>query len=82
MEKVSKKSQNDLLEASRRTTLCRRAAQKVVPPQTDLKEEYFYTVDEKTDYILTICDTKKRDGRKSDTEISQLEIFVFSKIVL
>ena len=58
MEKVSKKSQNDLLEASRRTTLGRRAAQKVVPPQTDLKEEYFYTVDEKSDYILRIRDTK------------------------
>ena len=30
------------------TTLRRHPAQKVVPPQTDLKEEYFYNVDEKT----------------------------------
>ena len=29
------------------TTLCRRASQKVAPPQTDRKEEYFYTAEKK-----------------------------------
>ena len=47
---------NRLSRRSSAPTLRRRAARKVVPPQTGLEVEYFYNLDEKTGYILMIFD--------------------------